>query len=113
MKRIIIACAVIALTAAVSAGFFVTGYPNFAVSAEPATTKVPIVVKGDRACGTESRPEVLAAQEQDHAAKLRQRQAAGAAANVTGGVVPVYFHVITDGKNGNLRDSDISAQMRV
>jgi hypothetical protein len=39
--------------------------------------------------------------------------AKGAARDVSAGVVNVYFHVVTDGTNGELRDSEIDAQMRV
>ena len=65
-------------------------------------------------CGTDERPVVVAAQEADRTARIKDRHAKGVAARaVTGGVVDVYFHVVTDGTNGNVRDSEIAAQMRV
>ena len=82
---------------------------------EAPSVKSPIVMKGDRYCGTDDRPETISAQENDRAAKINQRRAAGLTAdqNVAGGLVNVYFHVITDGTNGDLRQNDIDAQMRV
>jgi hypothetical protein len=84
-----------------------------AESMEAVPEKAPIIVKGDRFCGTEARPDVLAAQEQDRASKSKARKAAGLAQSVAGGVVNVYFHVVTDGVNGDLRDAQIDSQMRV
>ena len=73
----------------------------------------PPVVKGDRFCGTNESREVVDFQEQDRGKKLKQRAERGLASDVTGGVVNVYFHVVTNGSTGNLSDADISSQMRV
>jgi hypothetical protein len=72
-------------------------------------------MKGDKYCGTDDRPETIAAQENDRASKIKQRTTRGLTApqNVSGGLVDVHFHVVTDGTNGDLRQSDIDAQMRV
>jgi hypothetical protein len=78
-----------------------------------AGTLEPVTVKSDRFCGTDESRAVVDRQEQDRVAKKKQRSSIGEAANVAGGVVNVYFHVITDGTNGNLRDSEIDSQMRV
>jgi hypothetical protein len=88
---------------------------TIAAAPEITSFKSPIVVKGDKYCGTDDRPTIIAAQENDRSARLKQRAAAGLTAdqNVTGGVVHVYFHVVTDGTNGDLRQNDIDAQMRV
>jgi hypothetical protein len=51
----------------------------------------------------------------DVAAREQQIQS-GAAVNATGGVIPVYFHVIRSGKTvnqGNLTDAQIAAQIQV
>ena len=84
-------------------------------SGSTAFIKSPIVMKGDKYCGTDDRPATIAAQEDDRAVKLKQRSALGLTAdqNVTGGVVNVYFHVLTDGTSGDLRQSDIDSQIRV
>src|SRR5215813_5814562 len=87
---------------------FGKGYIGLAESAKMAdpVMKAPLVVKGDRYCGTDHSPAVINAQETDRVSRLKARGALGvAAANVTGGVVDVYFHVLTDGTNGDLRDS--------
>jgi hypothetical protein len=73
----------------------------------------PFVVKSDRFCGTNESREVVDFQEQDRGKKLKERAATGLTSNVTGGVINVYFHVITDGTNGDVRDSDIASQIRV
>ena len=74
---------------------------------------VPVIVKGDRFCGTDESRPVIDAQENDRKAKLKERAAENRSADVTGGVINVYFHVITNGDQGNLRDSEIASQMRV
>ncbi len=63
--------------------------------------KNPVVVKGDRFCGSESDPSKIAAMEDDFSSRLTNaRQGGGGSANVTGGVINVYFHVIKK-RNGN------------
>lgn len=114
MKRTIYLSGLLAAAAAVFAAIIATGYITPATPAAAETERQPIVVKGgDRYCGTEARPEVLAAQEHDRQSKLNQRRAKGLIQDTAGGVVNVYFHVVTDGRNGNLRDSQIDSQMRV
>ena len=110
-------------TALVSAAALIVLFGNRNVSqAETADIaakpeyKQPAVFKGDRYCGTDSRAETVAAQENDRAAKLQKRAKLGgllATSNVSGGLVNVYFHVLTDGTNGDLRQAEIDSQMRV
>ena len=108
MKRILVISGVV-MTASVIATLSFFGL--FPVSTE--ATAEPVFVKGDRFCGTDESRVVVDAQEADRGKKRKQRESAGQIANVTGGVVNVYFHVITDGAQGDLRDSEIEAQMRV
>ncbi|HKP70999.1 MAG TPA: zinc metalloprotease [Pyrinomonadaceae bacterium] len=83
------------------------------VTVSEAGTLEPVTVKNDKFCGTDESRAVVDKQEQDRVSKKKERASAGQAANVAGGVVNVYFHVITNGTQGSIRDSDISAQMRV
>ena len=115
MKRMYLLAGVLGLGALGFAAFG-TDYIGNAMSVagdETAAKQKVLVVAGDRYCGTDDRPAIVSAQENDRAAKIKQRAARGEAANVTGGVVNVYFHVVTDGTNGNLKDSEIDSQMRV
>ncbi|HVF46401.1 MAG TPA: zinc metalloprotease [Pyrinomonadaceae bacterium] len=82
--------------------------------AEPEAAISAVSAEGRRVCGTDHRPQVVDAQEEDRSLRLRERVARGQAErDVTAGVVDVYFHVVTDGVNGNVSDADIAAQMRV
>ena len=107
------AVSLFALGVAISGFSYISRAESAAIA--PASTSQPAVFKGDRFCGTDSRAETIAAQENDRAAKIAKRARLGglAPANVAGGVVNVYFHVITDGSTGSLRDSEIDSQMRV
>jgi hypothetical protein len=108
MKRIYVLSAVVAVAAVITALSF------FGIeSVSRAETAEPLVVKGDRFCGTDESRAVVDRQEQDRAARKKERASSGQPANVTGGVVNVYFHVITNGSQGDLRDADIASQMRV
>jgi len=66
-------------------------------------------------CGTDHDPAKIAVQEKDFEAKQAAVKAGKlAAANVNGGVINVYFHVINQGttkRDGNLSDSTIQAQI--
>lgn len=70
----------------------------------------PVRVKSERLCGTVHDPVQIAAGEADFAARLKQL---GDAPNVSGAVINVYFHVISDGSTGNISDSMISSQMNI
>ena len=70
-----------------------------------------------RFCGTNHDPARIAAQEKDFEAKKAAKRAGKlAAADVTGGVINVYFHVINQGsskRNGDVPDSAIQNQIDV
>ena len=80
--------------------------------AEKAKTDNP---RKERFCPVNPSAEERAAMESDFQAKKAERKAVGIAANVTGGVIPVYFHIVTasDGKTGDLRDSQVGRQVQV
>jgi hypothetical protein len=119
MKRLyfLLAASAFAVVALALFGVRNTGRAESTNAAETEITsfKSPFAMKADKYCGTDDRPATIAAQENDRAAKLKQRAAVGLTAeqNVTGVVVNVYFHVVTDGASGDLRQNDIDAQMRV
>jgi len=70
----------------------------------------PVIAKSERLCGTDESPAKIAAAEQDFAKRLGQREKNGAAAaNVTGGVINVYWHVVNRGTG--VSNGDITAQM--
>jgi len=69
----------------------------------------PLVYKGDRFCGTEHDPVKISAAETD----FKSRRAVNPELNVSGGVIDVYFHVVSSGATGNISDSMISSQMSV
>ena len=93
--------------------------------ASPATEieyRDPVVARAEpareRLCGTDHRPEFIAAAERDFVNRRAEQQKAGAppVANATGGTINVYFHVIRSGTSasqGNIPDSQINAQMQV
>ena len=108
MKKMYVVSGVLALVSiAIALTIFALG------PVSEAGTLEPVSVKNDRFCGTDESRAVVDKQEQSRVAKNRERSLRGQAANVTGGVVNVYFHVITNGTQGDLRDSEIDAQIRV
>ena len=119
MKRLVVLSSAFVFVVTISALFGIRNIgraeSSDAAVLETASFKSPVVMNGDKYCGTDDRPETISAQENDRAAKLKQRATRSAVAqqNVTGGLVNVYFHVVTDGTNGDLRQNDIDGQMRV
>jgi hypothetical protein len=117
MKRMYIVSGLTALALVVSLTILAVVYISKAESASLLTMispAAPPAAKGERFCGTDHSKAVVEAQEQDRAAKLKQRLAKGLApAEATGGVVNVYFHVVTDGTYGDLSDAQVASQMRV
>ena len=112
MRKVYLCLAIVGLLTASGLAFYGISYARNLNSGTPA--KGTVFVKGDKFCGTDESRETVDRQEQDRAAKLKKQKARGlAAAEATGGPVNVYFHIITDGSNGDLQSSDISAQMRV
>ena len=70
---------------------------------------------GERYCPVHPSDEEVAAMENDFAARKAEKSFAEAA-NATGGVINVYFHVINKGSgiaNGDVPTSMIGDQMRV
>lgn len=77
--------------------------------------KTPVVVAGERLCGTDSDPQKIAKAEADFANRLEiLRDSPNMEA--AGGVINVYFHVVNKGSgiaNGDLSAQMISDQMNV
>jgi hypothetical protein len=71
-------------------------------------TKEPVVVRDGRVCGTEHDARKIEAAESDFSSRQAERQSVGDTADVTGGTIDVYFHVIRQSQGGA---GDISAQM--
>lgn len=73
-------------------------------------TEKPMVVKGERFCGTDHNPELIAAAESDFAVRLDNLKKSGDdTSSVTGGVINVYWHVVRSGTS--LSQGNISSQM--
>ena len=68
-----------------------------------------IMVKGGRMCATDHDPRKIAAAEADFAARQAQQKGNPSFANITGGTINVYFHVINKGTG--IANGDISAAM--
>jgi hypothetical protein len=116
MKRIYILSGLSFVALGVCLTILGMGYVGRAESTDSLKTSLPVETagaKGERFCGTDDSKAVVEAQEQDRAERLKQRKANGIARDVAGGVVNVYFHVVTDGTQGNVSDSAIASQMRV
>lgn len=76
----------------------------------------PIMVKGERLCATDHDPQKIALAEMDFANRLQMQKANPNSANIAGGVINVYFHVINNGtgaSNGNISTQMITDQMNV
>lgn len=80
---------------------------------EQKSAKSPVEVKDERVCGTDHDPVKIAQAEKDFSDRQAERNAVGAADNVTGGTINVYFHVITNGATGELSDTDVRNQINV
>lgn len=77
----------------------------------------PTVVRGDRMCGTDHNPQLIAAAESDFAVRLDNLKKSGEdTSSVTGGVINVYWHVIRSGTSvsqGNISSQMINNQITV
>lgn len=83
---------------------------------EPISDKIiqPIVIKGGRLCATDHDPQKIAAAEIDFAERRANQDSARA--NVAGGTINVYFHVVRKGTgvaNGDITTTMINNQMNV
>ncbi len=75
-----------------------------------------IMVKGSRMCATDHNPQKIAAAEADFKSRLNKQAESGSIANVVGGTINVYFHVIRKGTgvaNGDVTTTMINDQMNV
>ena len=104
---------------AIALGFLVfqstTTNANFNEEAQ-ASVKEPIQVKGERLCATDHNPVKINKMEADFATRREMAEKEGAAANVTGGTINVYFHVIRRGtgvSNGDITSTMITNQINV
>lgn len=80
-----------------------------------AQDNVPTFVNRGRSCGTVHDPEQMRIAEAEFSSWLKARQDQGFA-NVTSGVIDVYFHVIRSGTSlsqGNIPDKQIADQIAV
>lgn len=105
------AVAVFAIAAIVFLGFNDTTSAQRSVREDETETSKVKIVKGDRACGTEHNLEKINVAETDFSNRLAKLGVNADA--LTGGVINVYFHVVTSGTTGSVSDSDITAQMNV
>ena len=67
---------------------------------------------GERYCPMHPSQEELAAMEEDFASRSSELAREGVA-EVTGGTIPVYFHVVSNGSAGNVSDAMIASQIQV
>ncbi len=79
---------------------------------------IPVEVRSERLCGTDHDPVKIAEAEKD--LKIRRANAKIYAElnnldvpSAEGGVINVYFHVVSDGAAGNISDAMVTAQMNV
>jgi hypothetical protein len=72
----------------------------------------PIIMKGERLCGTDHDPKKIAGAEMDFAERLEKLRDTPEM-NVAGGAINVYFHVVSNGSTGNINNALITAQMDV
>lgn len=77
--------------------------------------KIDVTEKTGRICATDHDPVRLAAAENDFAQRKAFDTIFGGEQQLAGGVIPVYFHVITDdgGTSGNLKRTDVAKQIDV
>lgn len=73
---------------------------------------IPGLEKRERYCPVNPTAEERDAMEADFSSRLTQRSSEGFA-DATGGVIDVYFHVISSGATGNVSDNMILSQMNV
>lgn len=102
--------------AAVALTFLAVNYISDAKATDKSDTKKPVEVRGDRVCATDHDPEKIAAAEKDFNERTAVRQNMSEAANVTGGTINVYFHVINRGtgvSNGDITTQMINDQINV
>lgn len=82
--------------------------------ADDGKAKKPIVVRSERVCGTEHDAQKISFAETDFSSRLeKMKNSPEMDAAAAAKVIPVYFHVVTNGATGNVSDADINAQINV
>jgi hypothetical protein len=76
-------------------------------------SKEPVVLTGERVCGTDHDPQKIAKAETDFAKRLEILRDNPNMAEAAGGVINVYFHVVSNGSTGNISDQMIADQITV
>lgn len=115
MNKFRILTAVFSLFTIVLAVFGIVKYSSNAAETVAAaeeldrTVEVP-VFKGDRFCATDHDPKKIAVAEKDF---LERRAKTSEQSRVSGGVINVYFHVVSSGSTGNVSTTWINNQMSV
>ena len=110
--------AVIALVSAFALAFLGLSYAGNAQTDrrdETRETKKPVIVSGGRACATDHDPQKISLAETDFAERLEAMKDSPMA-EVSGGVINVYFHVVRKGTgiaNGDISQAMIDDQMDV
>ncbi len=96
---------------------YVSKAQSFKVDRDDTDQKVPVVVKGNRFCASESDPAKIAAMEDDFVSRLASAKPSDSdSESVTSGNINVYFHVVNKGSgisNGDVPSSMITNQMNV
>ena len=103
-----------AVALAIFASDFVSNAQRLRVE-QDSETKQPIIVKGERFCATDHDPQKIAAAEADFVQRLDfAKKNPDTSSDVTGGVINVYFHVITNTTGqGAPTTQQISSQIAV
>lgn len=111
--------AAIAVVSAIALAFLGLSYAGNAQTDrrgdEPRETKKPVIVSGGRLCATDHDPQKISLAEADFAER-REAMKDSPMAEVSGGVINVYFHVINKGSgiaNGDISQTMIDDQMDV
>ncbi len=111
--------AAIAIVSAVALAFLGLSYAGNAQTDrrgdEPRETKKPVIVREGRVCATDHDPQKISLAETDFSERLEAMKDSPMA-EVTGGTINVYFHVINKGSgiaNGDISQTMIDAQINV
>ena len=108
----------IAVVSAIALAFLGLSYAGNAQSDkrdEIRETKKPVIASGGRVCGTDHDPQKISAAEADFAER-REAMKDSPTAEISGGVINVYFHVINKGTgiaNGDVSQAMIDDQIDV
>lgn len=96
---------------------YVSNAQNLKVESDDKDQKIPVIVKGNRFCASESDPAKIAGMEEDFASRSANARSGGEnIESVTSGNINVYFHVVRKGTgiaNGDVPSSMITDQINV